>query len=112
MLGMEEFDQSGPARRNGLRPDGDFLAHDEASSRLHRRETAALAGELAGVHRDKYPIILLGEHDLETLRQLTHRRYVMNAGLRIATGSTAHVLAHSAVRRAYQDQPSAGGLAR
>jgi ABC-type branched-subunit amino acid transport system ATPase component len=64
------------------------------------------------VHRDEQPIILLGEHDLVTLRQLTDRHYVIDAGLRIATGPTAHVLADPAVRRAYQGQPSAGGLAR
>lgn len=64
MLGIEEFDQSGLARRNSLAPEGDVLAPDEPSSGLHR------------------------------------------------TGPTAHVLADPAVRRAYQGQPSAGGLAR
>jgi len=112
MLGIEEFDQSGPARRKKLRPEGGWLAPDEPSSGLHRRETAALADELVGVHRDEQPIILLGEHDLDTLRQLTDRHYVMDAGLRIATGATTHVLADPAVRRAYQGQPSAGRLAR
>ena len=111
MLGIEEFDQSGPARRNRLRSEGDVLAPDEPSSGFPRRETAALADELAGVHRDEQAIILLAEHDLETLRQLTDRHYVMDAGLRIATGP-AHSLADPEVRRAYQGQPSAGGLAR
>jgi len=64
------------------------------------------------VHRDQQTTILLVEHDLEMVRQLSNRLYVIDAGHMIATGLTADVLVEPAVRRAHQSQLSAGGLAR
>ena len=64
------------------------------------------------MHRDQQATILLVEHDLEMVRQLSDRLYVIDAGHMIATGPTADVLAEPAVRRAYQGRLSDGGLAR
>ena len=64
------------------------------------------------MHRDQQATIVLVEHDLDVVRQLSDRLYVIDAGHMIAPGPTADVLADPPVRRAYQGQLSAGGLAR
>jgi branched-chain amino acid transport system ATP-binding protein len=78
-----------------------LLLLDEPSSGLDREETAALAETLRAVQREEHIAILLVEHDVELVRGLVERVFVLDFGTLIASGPTASVFADSAVRKAY-----------
>ncbi len=74
---------------------------DEPSSGLDRAETESLAATLREVQREQGISILLVEHDVEMVRNLVERVFVLDFGTLIASGDTSAVFADSAVRRAY-----------
>ena len=74
---------------------------DEPSSGLDRRETDELAETLRGVQHEQGVAILLVEHDVDLVRKLVERVYVLDFGTLIASGPTESVFADSAVRKAY-----------
>jgi branched-chain amino acid transport system ATP-binding protein len=74
---------------------------DEPSSGLDRTETEELAATLRTVQREQGIAILLVEHDVELVRNLVERVYVLDFGTLIASGPTSSVFADSAVRKAY-----------
>jgi branched-chain amino acid transport system ATP-binding protein len=74
---------------------------DEPSSGLDRQETEELAETLRAVQRAEGFAILLVEHDVELVRNLVERVYVLDFGQLIASGPTASVFSDSAVRKAY-----------
>jgi branched-chain amino acid transport system ATP-binding protein len=74
---------------------------DEPSSGLDREETAALGDKLRSVQREQGTAILLVEHDVDFVRSLVQRIFVLDFGTMIASGPTAEVFADDAVRRAY-----------
>jgi len=74
---------------------------DEPSSGLDRRETAELARVLRSVHTERGIAILLVEHDVEFVRGLVERVYVLDFGELIASGPTDDVFSDAAVRKAY-----------
>jgi branched-chain amino acid transport system ATP-binding protein len=74
---------------------------DEPSSGLDRNETEDLAVTLRDVQRDSGVAILLVEHDVELVRNLVRRVFVLDFGEMIASGPTQEVFADSAVRQAY-----------
>jgi branched-chain amino acid transport system ATP-binding protein len=74
---------------------------DEPSSGLDRRETEELAETLRGVQHEQGVAILLVEHDVDLVRNLVERVYVLDFGTLIASGTTSSVFADSAVRKAY-----------
>jgi branched-chain amino acid transport system ATP-binding protein len=74
---------------------------DEPSSGLDRHETEALALRLRDVQREEGVAILLVEHDVELVRGLVKRVFVLDFGTLIASGPTADVFADAAVRKAY-----------
>jgi branched-chain amino acid transport system ATP-binding protein len=78
-----------------------LLLLDEPSSGLDRGETATLAETLVAVQREKGLAILLVEHDVELVRSLVERLFVLDFGTMIASGPTTQVFADAAVRRAY-----------
>jgi branched-chain amino acid transport system ATP-binding protein len=78
-----------------------LLLLDEPSSGLDRNETAVLADTLRVVQREQGIAILLVEHDVELVRQLVARVFVLDFGTLIASGPTDSVFADSAVRKAY-----------
>jgi branched-chain amino acid transport system ATP-binding protein len=78
-----------------------LLLLDEPSSGLDRNETAQLADTLVGVHNEQGIAILLVEHDVELVRTLVERLFVLDFGTMIASGSTEQVFADAAVRKAY-----------
>ena len=82
-----------------LRPK--LVLLDEPSSGLDREETASLAQTLLEVQRDQGIAILLVEHDVELVRDLVARVFVLDFGTLIASGATADVFADAAVRKAY-----------
>jgi branched-chain amino acid transport system ATP-binding protein len=74
---------------------------DEPSSGLDRTETAALADTLREVQRDAGIAILLVEHDVDLVRNLVERVFVLDFGELIASGTTQEVFSDAAVRQAY-----------
>ena len=74
---------------------------DEPSSGLDRNETDALATKLRTVQQEQGIAILLVEHDVDFVRSLVERVFVLDFGTLIASGTTAEVFADDAVRRAY-----------
>ena len=74
---------------------------DEPSSGLDRHETEVLTEQLRTVQRERGFAVLLVEHDVEFVRSLVERVFVLDFGTLIASGTTAEVFADSAVRKAY-----------
>jgi branched-chain amino acid transport system ATP-binding protein len=74
---------------------------DEPSSGLDRTETEELARVLRSVHAERGIAILLVEHDVEFVRGLVERVYVLDFGTLIASGPTDDVFSDAAVRKAY-----------
>lgn len=78
-----------------------LLLLDEPSSGLDGDETVEMGAVLGRVSADRGVSILLVEHDVEMVRSVTSRLYVLDFGTLIAEGATEDVLGHEAVRRAY-----------
>jgi branched-chain amino acid transport system ATP-binding protein len=74
---------------------------DEPSSGLDRQETEELAETLRAVQREQGFAILLVEHDVDLVRNLVERVFVLDFGTMIASGPTSAVFADSAVKKAY-----------
>jgi branched-chain amino acid transport system ATP-binding protein len=78
-----------------------LLLLDEPSSGLDRAETDVLARTLREVQAERNMAILLVEHDVDFVRSLVSRVFVLDFGTLIAAGPTAEVFADAAVKRAY-----------
>jgi branched-chain amino acid transport system ATP-binding protein len=78
-----------------------LLLLDEPSSGLDRAEARAMAKVLADVQRERGTAVLLVEHDVELVAEVTTRLYVLDLGNLIAEGPTTEVLDDPAVRHAY-----------
>jgi branched-chain amino acid transport system ATP-binding protein len=78
-----------------------LLLLDEPSSGLDHNETVDLARTLRAVQAERGFGVLLVEHDVEFVSDFTDRCLVLDAGIMIAEGPTAEVLASDAVREAY-----------
>ena len=78
-----------------------LLLLDEPSSGLDHNETLDLAVRLREVNQERGTAILLVEHDVEMVRSLVSRVFVLDFGTLIASGPTDDVFAEAAVRRAY-----------
>ena len=81
--------------------DPRLLLLDEPSSGLDGDETIAMGGVLTRVCADRQVAVLLVEHDVELVRAVTSRLYVLDFGTLIAEGATDTVLGDEAVRKAY-----------
>lgn len=78
-----------------------LLLLDEPSSGLDGEETAEMGAVLARVSTERGVAVLLVEHDVELVRTVTSRLYVLDFGSLIAEGPTGAVLGDDAVRKAY-----------
>jgi branched-chain amino acid transport system ATP-binding protein len=78
-----------------------LLLLDEPSSGLDHNETRDLVVRLREVNAERGTAILLVEHDVEMVRSLVSRVFVLDFGTLIASGPTDDVFADAAVRRAY-----------
>ncbi|MGA3351633.1 MAG: ATP-binding cassette domain-containing protein [Acidimicrobiales bacterium] len=74
---------------------------DEPSSGLDTRETAEFAAVLTALRDRQATAILLVEHDLDLVRRVVERIYVLDFGKLIASGPVEEALADEEVRRAY-----------
>ena len=78
-----------------------LLLLDEPSSGLDTGETAEFARVLLTVRDQRGTALLLVEHDLELVRRVVERIYVLDFGKLLAAGPVESTLADSSVRRAY-----------
>jgi branched-chain amino acid transport system ATP-binding protein len=78
-----------------------LLLLDEPSSGLDRVESLGLAGVLRSVIQERGTAVLLVEHDLEVVRRVVGRLYVLDFGEVIAEGEPEDVMSRPEVRRAY-----------
>jgi branched-chain amino acid transport system ATP-binding protein len=74
---------------------------DEPSSGLDRAETRVFADVLKQLHRSGDTAMLVVEHDLELVLDVTHRLYVIDHGRMLASGDPSEVMADPLVREAY-----------
>jgi len=81
--------------------DPKLLLLDEPSSGLDVVETNALGNVLLRVQRERGIAILLVEHDLDLVRQVVSRLYVLDFGRVIAAGPCDEVLRDERVINAY-----------
>ncbi|MCA1644259.1 MAG: ABC transporter ATP-binding protein [Chloroflexi bacterium] len=77
-----------------------MLLLDEPRAGLNRQETDAMASELCAL-RDEGITILLVEHDMRMVMNISERICVLNFGARIAEGEPAEIQANPAVIEAY-----------
>jgi branched-chain amino acid transport system ATP-binding protein len=79
----------------------DLLLLDEPSSGLDRVEALALAAVLRSTQEQKNTALLLVEHDLEMVRRVVTRLFVLDSGAVLASGPCDEVLGDERVRHAY-----------
>jgi branched-chain amino acid transport system ATP-binding protein len=82
-----------------------LLLLDEPSSGLDTAETRALAEVVRQVTRDAGTAVLLVEHDLDLVRALAERLFVLDSGRMLTSGPPAEVLANAEVVAAYIGTP-------
>ena len=78
-----------------------LLLLDEPSSGLDHHETEDMAAVLETVRAERGTAILLVEHDVAMVREVTRRLYVLDFGQLIAEGPTAEVIGDPKVPQAY-----------
>jgi branched-chain amino acid transport system ATP-binding protein len=78
-----------------------LLLLDEPSSGLSTEETGRLAAVIRAVMKESGVAVLLVEHDLDLVRALAERLYVLDSGRLLASGEPAEVLADAGVVAAY-----------
>ena len=81
--------------------DPELLLLDEPSSGLDRVEALALAAVLRSTREQKGTAVLLVEHDLEMVRRVVTRLFVLDSGSVLAAGPVDEVLGDERVRHAY-----------
>ena len=81
--------------------DPDLLLLDEPSSGLDRVESLALAAVLRSTQVERHTAVLLVEHDLEMVRRVATRLFVLDFGSVLAAGPVEEVLGDERVRHAY-----------
>jgi branched-chain amino acid transport system ATP-binding protein len=79
----------------------DLLLLDEPSSGLDRVEALALAAVLKSTQEQRHTAVLLVEHDLEMVRRVASRLFVLDFGSVLASGPVEDVLGDDRVRHAY-----------
>src|SRR5438270_6017879 len=78
-----------------------LLLLDEPSSGLDRVESLALAAVLRSTQDERHTAIVLVEHDLEMVRRVVSRLFVLDSGAVLAAGPAKDVLGDERVRHAY-----------
>lgn len=84
-----------------LAGDPELLLLDEPSSGLDTSETDRVAEVLTRINAQNKVAMILVEHDLELIKKVTKRIYVLDAGKVIASGKYDEVFSDLKVRQAY-----------
>ncbi|MCA1830121.1 MAG: ABC transporter ATP-binding protein [Actinobacteria bacterium] len=79
----------------------EILLLDEPSSGLDSDETRAFGAMLHQINRELGIGILIVEHDVDLVTEVTNRIYVLDFGRMIAQGSPSEIMHDAAVRTAY-----------
>ncbi|MDE1147422.1 MAG: high-affinity branched-chain amino acid ABC transporter ATP-binding protein LivG [Azospirillaceae bacterium] len=82
-----------------------LLCLDEPAAGLNPRETRALADLLAGIRAEHGIGILLIEHDMGLVMDISDRIFVVDHGARIAAGTPAEIRSDDRVIKAYLGEP-------
>jgi len=102
-FGWQRFLEIARALATGPR----IMLLDEPASGLNAVETASLA-ELLGKIRDTGITMLLVEHDMNLVMEISDRVFVLNHGMRLAEGTPCEIQANEAVISAYLGREQAG----
>jgi branched-chain amino acid transport system ATP-binding protein len=84
-----------------LATDPRILLLDEPSAGLNRSETQAFASLVARLSADRGIAVLLVEHDMDLVLEISEQLFVLDFGRLIASGPTAEVRADPRVQQAY-----------
>jgi len=83
------------------------LCLDEPAAGLNPRESAELADLLRGIRAEGLCAILLIEHDMSVVMELSDHIVVLDYGRAIAAGTPEEIRANPAVIRAYLGEDAA-----
>jgi branched-chain amino acid transport system ATP-binding protein len=83
-----------------------LLLLDEPMAGMNAEEKEDMARFILDVNEEKRTTVVMIEHDMGVVMDLSHRITVLNFGERIADGAPEQVRAHRAVQAAYLGEPS------
>jgi ABC-type branched-subunit amino acid transport system ATPase component/ABC-type branched-subunit amino acid transport system permease subunit len=93
-----------------LATDPDVLLLDEPAAGLSREDKAQLAQLLTRIAQAGISVVVV-EHDMELVMQISQRIVVLDAGQRLALGTPQQIQNDPAVRQAYLGEAMQGGSA-
>ena len=91
-----------------LATEPSVLLLDEPTAGLTKAERMAIGGVLTGLARDHGLCILLIEHDLDFVREISDRIVVLHQGALLMEGTVEEVIASDLVRAVYSGQSVEG----
>jgi branched-chain amino acid transport system ATP-binding protein len=89
----------------GLATSPDFLLLDEPAAGLNETEALTLAASITEIPREFGCGVLLIEHNVGLVRQVSARIHVLEVGRTLAIGAPDEIVRHPEVRRAYLGDP-------
>ncbi|MGP1397830.1 MAG: ABC transporter ATP-binding protein [Inquilinaceae bacterium] len=90
------------ARAIALKPD--LILLDEPMAGMNLEEKEDIARYIVDLNEEWGMTIIMIEHDMGVVMDISHRVMVLDFGAKIAEGEPADILAHPEVRRAYLGQ--------
>jgi len=93
-----------------LATDPDVLLLDEPAAGLSREDKAMLASLLGRIAEAGISVVVV-EHDMELVMQISSRIVVLDAGQRLAIGTPEQIQNDPSVRQAYLGEQTPGGIA-